>query len=114
MLPSEKMLKKYKDILIYNVYLVNMAEELREYNIFANRTTFFDACKAIEEYKKDKDLEKLKDSIDKAVMREQLSRFEYEVCYSDLSLKNQYKVDTYSIFHLNLDMFIEYIESVIE
>jgi hypothetical protein len=52
MLPSEKMLKKYKDILIYNVYLVNMTGELREYNIFANRTTFFDACKAIEEYKK--------------------------------------------------------------
>lgn len=110
---KEKKFEKYKDILVYNVYLINMAGELRVINVFSNVHTFLDSCKAIEEYKKNKNLEKLKDSIDKAVMHEQLSRFEYEACYSDLSRNNEYKVDTYSVFHLNLDMFIKYLVSVI-
>ena len=114
MLSKEKMLEKYRNILVYNVYLTDMmTDELRVFNVFDNSRTFFDSCKAIEEYKKDKDLEKLKDSIDKAVKFEQWSRVQYEVCYSELLLRNQYKIDTYSIFHLNLDIFIRYLVNVI-
>lgn len=114
MLSKEEMLKKYRDILVYNIYLTDMITgELKVFNIFDNSHTFFDSCKAIEEYKKDKDVEKLKDSIDKAVKYEQWSRVQYEVCYSDLLGKNEYKIDSYSVFHLNLDVFIKYLASTI-
>ena len=114
MLSKEEMLKKYRDILVYNVYLTDMITgKLKEFNIFDNSRTFFDSCKAIEEYKKDKDIEKLKDSIDKAVKYEQWSRVQYEVYYSDLLGKNEYKIDSYSVFHLNLGVFIKYLISVI-
>lgn len=97
---------KYRDILVYNVFRTDSGK-LVIYNIFDNSRTYSYSVKAIEQYKKDKDREKLRDSIEKAVKLEQLSRFEYESVIGDIFETFSTKIDTYEQFYLNIDMFID-------
>ena len=97
---------RYRDILVYNTFLTDSGK-LVIYNIFDNSRTYSYSVKAIEQYKKDKDREKLRDSIEKAVKLEQLSRFEYESVIGDIFETFSTKIDTYEQFYLNIDMFID-------
>lgn len=97
---------KYRDILVYSTFRTDSGK-LVIYNIFNNVRTYSNSVKAIEQYKKDKDREKLRDSIEEAVKLEQLSRFEYESVVSDVFETFSTKVDTYEQFYLNIDMFID-------
>lgn len=97
---------KYKDILIYNAFRTDSGK-LVIYNIFDNIHTYSNSVKAIEQYKKDKDREKLRDSIEEAVKLEQLSRFEYESVIGDVFETFSTKIDTYEQFYLNIDMFTD-------
>lgn len=65
---------KYKDILVYNTFRTDYGK-LVIYNIFDNIHTYSYSVKAIEQFKKDRDKEKLRDSIEEAVKLEQLKRF---------------------------------------
>lgn len=96
----------YRDILVYNTFRTDSGK-LVIYNIFDNVRTYSNSVKAIEQYKKDKDREKLRDSIEEAVKLEQLSRFEYESVVSDVFETFSTKIDTYEQFYLNIDMFID-------
>lgn len=96
----------YKDILVYNVFRTDSGK-LVIYNIFDNGHTYSYSVKAIEQYKKDKDREKLRDSIEDAIKLEQLSRFEYESVISDAFETFSTKIDTYEQFYLNIDLFID-------
>lgn len=69
--------------------------------------TIFILIKAIEQFKQDGDREKLRDSIEKAVKLEQLSRFEYESVVSDVFETFSTKIDTYEQFYINIDSFID-------
>ena len=97
---------KYRDILVYNTFRTDSGK-LVIYNIFDNVRTYSNSVKAIEQFKKDKDREKLRDSIEKAVKLEQLSRFEYESVIGDIFETFSTKIDTYEQFYLNMDMFID-------
>lgn len=97
---------KYRDILVYNVFRTDSGK-LVIYNIFDNSRTYSYSVKAIEQYKKDKDREKLRDSIEEAVKLEQLSRFEYESVVGDVLETFSTKVDTYEQFYINIDLFID-------
>ena len=97
---------RYKDVLVYNVFRT-ASVKLVIYKIFDNSHTNSYSVKAIEQYKKDKDREKLRDSIEKAVKLEQLSRFEYESVIGDIFETFSTKIDTYEQFYLNIDMFID-------
>lgn len=97
---------RYRDILVYNTFRTDSGK-LVIYNIFDNSRTYSNSVKAIEQYKKDKDREKLRDSIEEAVKLEQLSRFEYESVVSDVFETFSTKIDTYEQFYLNIDMFID-------
>lgn len=81
-------MQNYKDILVYNVLRINLNGNLETYNIFNNTKTYMRACKAIDEYLKTKDRDKLKTDIDSAVKSEQYARFEYESIVTDL-MSNQ-------------------------
>lgn len=96
----------YRDILVYNVFRTDSGK-LVIYNIFDNIRTYSYSVKAIEQYKKDKNREKLRDSIEKAVKLEQLSRFEYESVVSDVFETFSTKIDTYEQFYTNIDLFID-------
>lgn len=97
---------KYKDILIYNAFRTDSGK-LVIYNIFDNSRTYSYSVKAIEQFKKDKDRDKLRDSIEEAVKLEQLSRFEYESVVSDVFETFSTKIDTYEQFYVNIDLFID-------
>ena len=97
---------RYRDILVYNTFRTDF-EKLVIYNIFDNSRTYSYSVKAIEQYKKNKDREKLRDSIEEAVKLEQLSRFEYESVIGDIFETFSTKIDTYEQFYLNIDMFID-------
>lgn len=97
---------RYRDILVYNTFRTDSGK-LVIYNIFDNNRTYSYSVKAIEQYKKDKDREKLRDSIEKAVKLEQLSRFEYESVVSDVFETFSTKIDTYEQFYVNIDLFID-------
>lgn len=97
---------KYKDILIYNTFRTDSGK-LVIYNIFDNVSTYSYSIKAIEQFKKDKDREKLRDSIEEAVKLEQLCRFEYESVISDVFETFNTKIDTYEQFYVNIDLFID-------
>lgn len=97
---------RYRDILVYNTFRTDSGK-LVIYNIFDNSRTYSYSVKAIEQYKKDKDREKLRDSIEEAVKLEQLSRFEYESVVGDVLETFSTKVDTYEQFYINIDLFID-------
>ena len=97
---------KYRDILVYNTFRTDSGK-LVIYNIFDNVRTYSNSVKAIEQFKKDKDRDKLRDSIEEAVKLEQLSRFEYESVVGDVFETFSTKIDTYEQFYLNIDMFID-------
>lgn len=97
---------RYRDILVYNTFRTDSGK-LVIYNIFDNSRTYSYSVKAIEQYKKDKDREKLRDSIEEAVKLEQLSRFEYESVVSDVFETFSTKIDTYEQFYINIDLFID-------
>lgn len=97
---------KYKDILIYNTFRTDSGK-LVIYNIFDNVHTYSYSIKAIEHFKKDKDREKLRDSIENAVKSEQLCRFEYESIIGDTFGTFTTKIDTYEQFYINIDLFID-------
>lgn len=97
---------KYRDILVYNVFRTD-SRKLVIYNIFDNSRTYSYSVKAIEQFKKDKDRDKLRDSIEDAVKLEQLSRFEYESVISDVFETFSTKIDTYEQFYVNIDLFID-------
>lgn len=97
---------KYRDILVYNTFRTDSGK-LVIYNIFDNSRTYSNSVKAIEQYKKDKDREKLRDSIEEAVKLEQLSRFEYESVVSNVFETFSTKIDTYEQFYINIDLFID-------
>lgn len=96
----------YRDILVYNTFRTDSGK-LVIYNIFDNSCTYSYSVKAIEQFKKDKDRDKLRDSIENAVKLEQLSRFEYESVIGDIFETFGTKIDTYEQFYLNIDMFID-------
>lgn len=96
----------YRDILVYNVFRTDSGK-LVIYNVFDNSRTYSNSVKAIEQYKKDKDRDKLRDSIEEAVKLEQLSRFEYESIVGDTFETFNTKIDTYEQFYINIDLFID-------
>lgn len=96
----------YRDILVYNVFRTDSGK-LVIYNIFDNSRTYSYSVKAIEQFKKDGDKEKLRDSIEEAVKLEQLSRFEYESVVSDVFETFSTKIDTHEQFYVNIDLFID-------
>ena len=96
----------YRDIFVYNVFRTDSGK-LVIYNVFDNSRTYSNSVKAIEQYKKDKDREKLRNSIEDAIKLEQLSRFEYESVVSDVFETFSTKIDTYEQFYLNIDLFID-------
>lgn len=108
-----KLIDKYKDLLVYNTYRISFRGELEEYNVFNNLNTLLWSCRAIEQYKVNKDVEELKTNIICAVMLEQCCRFEYESDISGFDGKKTWRIDTYNQFILNADMFIEYLISKI-
>lgn len=97
---------RYRDILVYNTFRTDFGK-LVIYNIFDNSRTYSYSVKAIEQYKKDKDREKLRNSIEEAVKLEQLSRFEYESVIGDIFETFSTKIDTYEQFYVNIDLFID-------
>ena len=97
---------KYKDILIYNTFRTDSGK-LVIYNIFDNVHTYSYSIKAIEQFKKDKDREKLRNSIEDAVKSEQLCRFEYESVVGNVFETFKTKIDTYEQFYINIDLFID-------
>lgn len=97
---------RYRDILVYNTFRTDSGK-LVIYNIFDNVRTYSNSVKAIEQYKKDKNREKLKDSIEEAVKLEQLNRFEYESVIGDVLETFTIKIDTYEQFYINIDLFID-------
>ena len=97
---------RYRDILVYNTFRTDSGK-LVIYNVFDNSRTYSYSVRAIEQYKKDKDREKLRDSIEEAVKLEQLSRFEYESVISDVFETFKTKIDTYEQFYVNIDLFID-------
>ena len=97
---------RYRDILVYNTFRTDSGK-LVIYNIFDNGRTYSYSIKAIEQFKQDRDREKLRDSIEEAVKLEQLCRFEYESVVSDVFETFSTKIDTYEQFYLNIDMFID-------
>ena len=101
---------KYKDILVYNVFRTDSGK-LVIYNVFDNVHTYSYSVKAIEQFKKDKDRDKLRDSIEEAVKLEQLNRFEYESIVGDAFETFNTKIGTYEQFYLNIDLFIDYLVS---
>lgn len=104
-----ELIDKYKDILVYNTYRISFRDELEKYNIFDNLSTLLWSCRAIEQYKTDKDIEELKTNIICAVMLEQCCRFEYESGISNYNGKKTWRIDTYNQFVLNIDLFIQYL-----
>lgn len=108
-----KLIGKYKDILVYNTYRISFTGELEEYNVFDNLNTLLWSCRAIEQFKHNKNVEELKTNIVCAVMLEQCYRFEYESDISGFDGKKTRRIDTYNQFILNADMFIEYLISKI-
>lgn len=96
----------YRDILVYNVFRTDLGK-LVIYNIFDNIHTYSNSVKAIEQFKKDKNKERLRDSIQNAVMLEQLSRFEYESVVGGVFETFSTKIDTYEQFYVNIDLFID-------
>lgn len=108
-----KLIEKYKDVLVYNTYRISFTGELEEYNVFNNLNTLLWSCRAIEQFKTNKDVEELKTNIVCAVMLEQCCRFEYEIGISGFNGKKSWRVDTYNQFVLNIDMFIQYLISKI-
>lgn len=107
------LIDKYKGILVYNTYRISFRDELEKYNIFDNLSTLLWSCRAIEQYKTDKDIEELKTNIICAVMLEQCCRFEYESGISNYNGKKTWRIDTYNQFVLNADLFIQYLISKI-
>lgn len=108
------LIDKYKGILIYNTYRISFRDELEKYNVFDNLSTLLWSCRAIEQYKTDKDIEELKTNIVCAVMLEQCCRFKYESdILSGFNRKKTYRIDTYNQFVLNIDLFIQYLISKI-
>lgn len=107
-------MQNYKDILVYKTYRINLDNKLEAYNIFDNTKTHMRACKAIDEYLKTKDRDKLKTDIDSAVKSEQYARFEYESIVTDLIGNKQFKIDTYQQFAVNLDMFVNCLVGVLD
>lgn len=97
---------RYRDILVYNTFCTDSGK-LVIYNIFDNVRTYSYSIKAIEQFKKDKDREKLRGSIEEAVKLEQLCRFEYESIVSDVFETFSTKIDTYEQFYVNIDLFID-------
>ena len=97
---------RYRDILVYNTFRTDSGK-LVIYNIFDNSRTYSYSVKAIEQFKQDRDREKLRDSIEEAVKLEQLSRFEYESVVSDVFETFSTKIDTYEQFYVNIDLFID-------
>ena len=97
---------RYRDILVYNTFRTDSGK-LIIYNVFDNIHTYSYSVKAIEQFKKDRDKEKLRDSIEEAVKLEQLSRFEYELVVSDIFETFSTKIDTYEQFYINIDLFID-------
>lgn len=81
--------------------------------MFNNLNTLVWSCRAIEQFKHNKDVEELKTNIVCAVMLEQCCRFEYESDISGFDGKKSWRVDTYNQFVLNIDMFIQYLISKI-
>lgn len=96
----------YRDILVYNVFRTDSGK-LVIYNVFDNSRTYSYSVRAIEQYKKDKDREKLRDSIENTVKIEQLCRFEYESVVGDVFETFSTKIDTYEQFYINIDLFID-------
>lgn len=96
----------YRDILVYNVFRTDSGK-LVIYNVFDNSRTYSNSVKAIEQFKKDKDREKLRDSIEEAVKLEQLCRFEYESVIGNVFETFSTKIDTYEQFYVNIDLFID-------
>ena len=107
-------MQNYKDILVYKTYRINLDNKLEAYNIFDNTKTYMRACKAIDEYLKTKDRDKLKTDIDSAVKSEQYARFEYESIVTDLIGNKQFKIDAYQQFAVNLDMFVNCLVGVLD
>ena len=97
---------RYKNVLVYDVFRTDSGK-LVIYNIFDNSRTYSYSVKAIEQFKKDKDRDKLRDSIEEAVKLEQLSRFEYESVVGDVFETFSTKIDTYEQFYINIDLFID-------
>lgn len=97
---------RYRDILVYNTFRTDSGK-LVIYNIFDNIHTYSNSVKAIEQFKKDKNKEKLRDSIQNTVKLEQLSRFEYESVVGDIFETFGTKIDTYEQFYVNIDLFID-------
>ena len=97
---------RYRDILVYNTFRTDSGK-LVIYNIFDNSRTYSYSVEAIEQYKKDKDREKLRDSIENTVKIEQLCRFEYESVVGDVFETFSTKIDTYEQFYVNIDLFID-------
>ena len=97
---------RYRDILVYNTFRTDSGK-LVIYNVFDNIHTYSYSVKAIEQFKKDKDREKLRNSIEDVVKSEQLSRLEYESVVSDVFETFTTKIDTYEQFYINIDLLID-------
>lgn len=100
---------KYQNLLQF--YVLNYDHTNRKvemFNIFDNVFVLEKSIKAIDEYKKDKDVEKLYNTILFAVKCEEWSRYEYEVLVGPFLENLDYfeKWDCYSQFEPNARMFI--------
>lgn len=97
---------RYRDILVYNTFRTDSGK-LVIYNIFDNSRTYSYSVEAIEQFKKDKDRDKLRNSIEEAIKLEQLYRFEYESMIGDVFEIFNTKIDTHEQFYINIDLFID-------
>lgn len=108
------MSRDYTELLHF--YVLNYdhsRNKVEMFNVFNNVYVLESSIEAIEEYRKDRDVEKLKDSILKAVKYEEYGRYQYEVLVGPFS--DEYdkleKWDCYKQFESNIDMFIKYLVS---
>ena len=109
--------KKYADLLKFNVLNYDHSRNKVEmFNVFNNIHVLERSVEAIEEYKKDKDTEKLKDAILKAVKYEENGRYQYEVLVGPFadSYDKLEKWNCYEQFESNIDMFIKYLASSLD
>lgn len=112
-----KVPKKYKKLLVYNVLNHNFnTNKIESFNIFNNIRVFMDSYDAIKEYKKDRNAQKLKEKINFAVRCEEHCRCEYEIAVGGLfsDFEKYEKIDCYSQFEPNLDIFIDYLVKNLE
>ena len=112
-----KIPKKYKYLLDFYVINHNFnTGKIKKFNIFDNIKVSIYAYDAIKEYQKTKDIKNFKEHLDAAVRYEEQYRCEYEILAGGLfSDPDKFiKIDCYSQFRPNLDIFVDYLIKNIE